>query len=328
MAFIELKNATYKYPYTKEPALKDVSYSFEKGKFYGIIGENGGGKTTLCNLMRGLIPHFYLGKLTGEAIIDGVDVREWDTAEISAQIGYVFQNPFTQISGIKETVFEEVAMGLENLGVPKDEILDRVCQVCRQLKIEDLIKNNPNELSGGQRQRVAFASIIVMDPETLIIDEPTSQLDPEGTEDVFEIIHTLKGRGKTLVLVEHKIDLIAEYCDEILVMQHGSIAASGPTKKILSDLSVLDKGAMLPGAAIFGHEMQRAGKPLREIPITVDEAAALVAERGKAEWQSRLKTRALATPTGLRRWRTLTSPYSPASGWRLWGRTAPARPPA
>lgn len=281
MAFIDLKNVTYKYPYTREPALKDVTFSFEKGKFYGVIGENGGGKTTLCNLIRGLIPHFYLGKLQGEAIIDGTDVRDWDTAEISAKIGYVFQNPFTQISGIKDTVFEEVAMGLENLGVAKDEIIDRVAEVCRMLKIEQLIKNNPNELSGGQRQRVAFASIIVMDTDTLVIDEPTSQLDPEGTEDVFEIIHTLKNSGKTIVLVEHKIDLIAEYCDEIIVMQHGSIAASGTTKKILSDITTLDKGAMIPAAAIFGHAMEKAKKPLGDIPITVDEAAALVARRGR-----------------------------------------------
>ncbi|MEA5050930.1 MAG: ABC transporter ATP-binding protein [Oscillospiraceae bacterium] len=279
MAYIELRNVTYKYPYTRDFALKDINYSFERGKFYGVIGENGGGKTTLCNLIRGLIPHFYLGKLKGDAIIDGTDVRDWDTAEISAKIGYVFQNPFTQISGIKDTVFEEVAMGLENLGVPKDEIIDRVADVCRLLKIEDLIKNNPNELSGGQRQRVAFASIIVMDPDTLVIDEPTSQLDPEGTADVFEIIHTLKNSGKTIILVEHKIDLIAEYCEEILVMQHGSIAASGSAKDVLSDLSTLDKGAMIPAAAIFGHKMEEAGKPLGGIPITIDEAAALVGNR-------------------------------------------------
>ncbi|MEA4912777.1 MAG: ABC transporter ATP-binding protein [Oscillospiraceae bacterium] len=279
MAFIELKDVTYKYPYTKAPALKDVTYSFEKGKFYGVIGENGGGKTTLCNLIRGLIPHFYLGKLKGEAIIDGTEVRDWDTAEISAKIGYVFQNPFTQISGIKETVFEEVAMGLENLGVPRDEIFDRVIDVCKLLKIEHLAKNNPNELSGGQRQRVAFASIIVMDTDTLVIDEPTSQLDPEGTQDVFEIIHTLKSSGKTIILVEHKIDLIAEYCEEIIVMQHGSIAASGGAHEILSDLKTLERGAMIPAAAIFGHKMEQAGKPLGEIPITIDAAASLVANR-------------------------------------------------
>ncbi len=280
MAFIELRNVSYKYPYTKEYALKDVTCSFEKGKFYGIIGENSGGKTTLCNLIRGLIPHFYLGNLEGEVIVDGTDIREWDTAEISAQIGYVFQNPFSQISGIKSTVFEEVAMGLENLGVPKDEIIEKVINVCELLKIEDLVINNPNELSGGQRQRVAFASIISMETDTLVIDEPTSQLDPEGTEDVFAIIKTLKQSNKTILLVEHKIDLIAEYCDEIVVMEKGTIVFNGPTAEIFSNPEIIKHGAVIPEVAKFGHEMKAAGKALSNIPVTLDEALALIKERG------------------------------------------------
>jgi len=279
MAKIELSNVSYKYPYTKNYALKDITYNFESGKFYGIIGENGGGKTTLCNLIRGLVPHFYQGKLKGGVLVDGIDIRDWDMDELSAQIGYVFQNPFTQISGIKKTVFEEVAIGLENLGVPKEEIIEKVTNVCRLLKIEDLIKNNPNELSGGQRQRVAFASIISMETEMLIIDEPTSQLDPEGTNDVFEIIRTLKESNRTTILVEHKIDLIAEYCDEIIVMNKGSIVFSGPTHEVLTNPEIMEVGAMMPQSAIFGHAMKKAGKPLAEIPITLSEAATLVKER-------------------------------------------------
>jgi len=279
MAKINLRNVSYKYPFTRNYALKDITHTFDSGKFYGIIGENGGGKTTLCNLIRGLVPHFYKGKLQGEVIVNGTDIREWDLGELSAQIGYVFENPFTQISGIKSTVFEEVAMGLENLGVPKEEIIEKVMNVCKLLKIEDLIKNNPNELSGGQRQRVAFASILSMETEMLIIDEPTSQLDPEGTEDVFEIIKTLKQSDKTLILVEHKIDMIAEYCDEIIVMNEGGIVFSGTTHEILSDAGIMDYGAMMPQTAIFGHEMAKAGKPLARIPITLDEATSLVKAR-------------------------------------------------
>ena len=274
MAFIELKDVSYKYPYTKDFALQNVTCSFEKGKFYGVIGENGGGKTTLCNVIRGLIPHFYLGIL-----VEGKDIREWDTADLSSRIGYVFQNPFTQISGIKPTVFEEVAIGLENLGVPKQEMLERVTKVCEQLDIGHLIKNNPNELSGGQRQRVAFASIIAMDTETLVIDEPTSQLDPEGTESVFNIINQLKHSNKTIILVEHKIDLIAEFCDEILVMENGTIAFSGPTKEVLAKRELMDHNAAIPEVAKFGHAMADAGKPLSRIPVTLNEAFNLVNER-------------------------------------------------
>jgi len=276
MAKIELRNISYKYPLTKTYALKDVSYTFDSGKFYGVIGENGGGKTTLCNVIRGLAPHFYQGTLEGEAIVDGIEIRDWDMDELSSRIGYVFQNPFTQISGIKKTVFEEVAMGLENLGHPKEEIIERVTQVCRMLKIEDLITKDPNELSGGQRQRVAFASIISMDAQILVIDEPTSQLDPEGTEDVFQIIETLKSSDKTIILVEHKIDLIAEYCDEIIVMNEGSIVFSGPTHEILCKPELLEHGAVIPQTAVFGLEMEKAGKPLERIPITISEAISLI----------------------------------------------------
>lgn len=279
MAIIELKNVSYRYPLTKKYALRDVNYSFDSGKFYGIIGENGGGKTTLCNLIRGLIPHFYKGKLKGDVLVDGTDIRDWDLGELSARIGYVFQNPFTQISGIKRTVFEEVAIGLENLGVPKEEIIEKVSKVCTLLEIEDLIEKDPNKLSGGQRQRVAFAAIISMESEMLVIDEPTSQLDPDGTEKVFNIIKTLKTSDKTIILVEHKIDLIAAYCDEILVMNEGRIAFSGPTYDVLSNKEIMEQGALIPQSAVFGHEMKRVGKPLNQIPITVDDAVKLINER-------------------------------------------------
>ena len=279
MAFIELKNVSYRYPYAKEFALKDVTVSFEQGKFYGIVGENGGGKTTLCNLIRGLIPHFYQGSLEGEALVDGKDIREWDMAELGIRIGYIFQNPFTQVSGVKPTVFEEIAMGLENLGVPKDEIIERVVRVCERLHIGELIKKDPNQLSGGQRQRVAFASIMVMDMPTLVIDEPTSQLDPEGTGDVFDIISELKNSNKTIILIEHKMDLIAEYCDEVVVVREGRVALNGPTKEVLKDVRLPEMGAVMPEAARFGHAMAAAGKPLADIPVTVEDALRLIRER-------------------------------------------------
>ena len=279
MTVVELKNVNYKYPLADEYALKDVSFQLEEGRFYGLIGENGGGKTTLCNLIRGLVPHFYRGELEGEARVFGMDSKEHNAEELAVRIGYVFQNPFNQMSGIKSTVFEEVAMGLENLGVEKEEIIRKVEEVCHFLGIEELMEKNPCELSGGQRQRVAFASIIVMDNEMLVIDEPTSQLDPQGTENVFEIIRGLKEAGKTIVLVEHKIDLIAEYCDEVIVMKEGSIVCSGETQDILSRMELLDYGAQIPESAVWGHEMEKAGMPLSQIPITTGQAVRYAKER-------------------------------------------------
>lgn len=272
MSFIELKNVSYRYPLSKEYALKDITFSFDKGKFYGIIGQNGGGKTTLCNLVRGLVPHFYQGTLTGDVLIDGVDVRKADMDALSTKIGYIFQNPFTQISGVKETVFEEIAIGLENLGVPKAEMIDKIIEVVKLLKIEHLIKNNPNRLSGGQRQKVAFASIIAMDSDVLVIDEPTSQLDPEGTADVFDIIHMLKEKGKTILLVEHKVDLIAEYADQVLVLNNGEMVKCGSADEVLSDKSITNKGASIPQSALLGIELKEQGIPLDYIPITKIQA--------------------------------------------------------
>lgn len=240
---IELKHVTFSYTLAENKALDDVSFTFEKGRFYGVIGENGGGKTTLCNLLRGLIPNFFKGEMSGQVLYDGTDMKDLDVDALSVDIGYVFQNPFTQISGVKKTVFEEVALGLENLGVPPEEIVKRVIDVLKLLEIERLALNNPTELSGGQRQRVAFASIIVMDPDILVIDEPTSQLDPEGSRRIFDIIETLKKRNKTIVLVEHKINMIARYCDEVLVMKDGKLVRSGSAQEVLSDALLPSLGA-------------------------------------------------------------------------------------
>lgn len=279
MAYIELKDVTYTYPLMKQPALKNITASFEHGKFYGVIGENAGGKTTLCNLIRGLIPHFYKGKLEGQALIEGEDVRTLDIDLLSTKIGYIFQNPFTQISGVRKTVFEEIALGLENLGMPREEMIEKVLHIAKLVHIENLLQNNPNALSGGQRQRVAFASIIAMDTDTFVIDEPTSQLDPEGTEGIFEIIHTLKEQGKTIILVEHKVDLLAEYADEILVLYKGELIAKGATKDVLSDVSLSEKGVLLPRTVMLNQKLTEKGITLDHVPVTKDDCVSALRKR-------------------------------------------------
>ncbi len=277
MAYIELKDVDYVYPLAKEPALKQVTASFERGKFYGVIGENAGGKTTLCNLLRGLIPHFYKGKLKGDVLIDGEDIRTLNMDVLSTQMGYIFQNPFTQISGVKNSVFEEIALGMENLGIPKEEMIEKVFSIAELLNIEHLLQNNPNALSGGQRQKVAFASVIAMDTDTFVIDEPTSQLDPDGTAGIFEIIHKLKEQGKTIVLVEHKIDLLAEYADEVLVLKKGELLAKGRTSEVLSDFTLTGQGVMIPHTVSFYQEFSARGHVFSKVPITKSECVSQLA---------------------------------------------------
>ncbi|MCI8639284.1 MAG: ABC transporter ATP-binding protein [Coprococcus sp.] len=282
---MECKNVTYSYPLTKKPAIKDLNLKLERGKFYGVIGENGSGKTTLCAVLRGFAPSFYKGEMEGEVLVEGKKIGEYG-GELAKKIGFVFQNPFTQISGVKDTVFEEVAYGLENFGVPVEEIERRVVDVMKMTDIEHLAEKSPFELSGGQMQRVALASVIVLEPDLLIIDEPTSQLDPEGTESVFAIIQKMKEKHKTIVLVEHKIDLIAEYADEVLVFKDGTMIANGDKKEILSDMSLLEQGAALPQVAILGRKLQEKGLSLSTIPVTEKQAVEVIAEALKERKRS------------------------------------------
>lgn len=221
--------------------------------------------------MRGFIPHFYKGELEGEMLIEGKDIREWEMGDLAAKMGYIFQNPFTQISGTKDTVFEEIAFGLENLGVEVPVIKRKVEQIIELFGLEDLQNKNPQQLSGGQRQRVSLASIMVMDPEILIIDEPTSQLDPQATEEVFKIINIMKQKGKTIILVEHKMELIAEYTDDAILLEEGKVVVHDKTKTVLSNLKSIDHGVTLPQYALLGHEMRNKTE-LTDIPVTESEA--------------------------------------------------------
>ena len=269
---IELKNFSFKYELQEEKTIKNLDLYVKQGEFVGIIGKNGSGKTTLCNIIRGIIPDFVQGEITGNIIIDNKNINDIERGEMAELVGFVFQNPFSQISGIKKTVFEEIAYGLENLGVPREEIRQRVTDVIKLLKIEDLQDKNPNELSGGQSQRVAIASIIVMNPKVLIFDEPTSQLDPLGTEEIFDILKLLKSQNKTIILVEHKIDLIAEYADRVVVMDDGEIIFNGETHEVLSNDKIEQHNVSMPIVSKLAYKLNEE-KPgfFKNIPITLDE---------------------------------------------------------
>lgn len=277
-AAIEFRQVSYTYPLAAGPAIRDMSFRLERGKFYGVIGANGSGKTTLCSLIRGFAPSFYKGDLQGQVLVNGVPTVDHKQGELSLKIGYVFQNPFNQISGVKKTIFEEVAFGLENFGVPVEEIERRVVDVMERTNITELAEKNPFELSGGQQQRVALASIIVLEPDILVIDEPTSQLDPESTDSVFRIITDMKKANKTIILVEHKVDLIAEHADDVLVIHDGQLVRFDTAQQVLSDMELLQYGVQLPQVAILGNRLRERGMPLPEIPITEGQARRMIGQ--------------------------------------------------
>lgn len=271
MAYIEFKNITYTYPLAEKPSISGLNINLEKGKFYTILGANGSGKTTVCNILRGFIPNFFQGKMEGEIILDGKNLEEYTLGELSSRIGYVFQNPFNQITGARDTVYGEIAYGLENFGVPVEEIKERVDRIMEITNTSYLKDKNPFELSGGQQQRVALASVLVLEPDVLIIDEPTSQLDPQETERVFDIIKKMKNMGKTILLVEHKIELVAEYSDDILVLENGKLIRFGEKHDVLSEIELQNHGVMLPQTVILADKMRKKGLNLKEKIITSDE---------------------------------------------------------
>lgn len=273
MAVLELKDVTFKYQLAKETILENISLSIEKGEFVALVGRNGVGKTTLCSIMRGLIPTFHTGTMSGQVLLNGIDISDMSIGDLALHIGFVFQNPFVQVSGVKQTVFEEIAYGLENLGVERSEIIRRVDEMLVQLNIGHLKSKHPMQLSGGQSQRVALASVLVMDPGILIIDEPTSQLDPQGTEEVFETIRLLKERKKTIILVEHKVDWVAEYADRVIVINDKHIVKDASASEVFSDPMLLETGNNLPQVALLVLRLKGSGKTdIENIPTTLDEA--------------------------------------------------------
>lgn len=279
MGYFKIENVNYKYPLEEKQALKNINIEIKKGEFWAIIGKNGSGKTTFCNMLRRFVPDFYKGELTGTITLEDKELKDYSQKELVQKIGFVFQNPFTQISGVKDTVFDEIAYGLENLGLYKEEIISRVEKILKLLEIEKLRDRNPYDLSGGQKQRVALASIIAMDPDILVIDEPTSQLDPKGTEDIFKIINLMANEGKTIILVEHKLELIAEYAENILVLDEGEIILSGKAEEVLNNKILLEKEIGMTQYSILAYELEKARKvEFEEIPITKEKTIELLKE--------------------------------------------------
>ena len=277
MGYFKLENVSYQYPLENRKVLKNINLDIKKGEFWAVIGKNGSGKTTLCSILRRFVPDFYKGELTGKITLEGKELKEYSQKEIVQKIGFVFQNPFTQISGVKDTVFEEIAYGLENLGLEREVIISEVEKILKLLEIEKLRDRNPYDLSGGQKQRVALASIIAMDPDILVIDEPTSQLDPKGTEDIFKIINLMANEGKTIILVEHKLELIAEYAENILVLDEGEIILSGKAEEVLNNKILLEKEIGMTQYSILAYELEKTGKvELEEIPITKEKTVELL----------------------------------------------------
>lgn len=234
MSILRVEQFSFQYLQAKTNALRAVTCEFEPGSVTAVVGANGAGKSTLCYALAGFIPHFFKGKLQGKVYANGADTQQTPLAQLVTRVGMVFQNPFNQISGAKLTVAEEVAFGLENLGIARDEMETRVARTLQLFGLEHAAQKSPFALSGGQQQRLALASIFIMEPPVMILDEPTSQLDPQGTRQVMETIQTLAAHGRTIVLVEQKLEWIARLAARVLVLDKGALVGDGEPRAILS----------------------------------------------------------------------------------------------
>ncbi|TRO51057.1 ATP-binding cassette domain-containing protein [Candidatus Bathyarchaeota archaeon] len=278
MTIIETKNLTYTYPGGMQPSINGVSIKVQKGEFVLITGPSGCGKTTLCRCFNGLIPHFYQGELKGEITVAGMDTITHETHEMAKSVGLVFQNPENQLFAL--SIEKDVAFGLENLGLPREEMRQRVEWALKLTNIHELRERSPHEVSGGQQQRVAIAAVLAMRPEIIVLDEPTSFLDPLSAETIFEVIHELNRKlGITVVLVEHRLDLTAKYADRIIIMDEGKVCFDGNPRKVLSTEETRLIGVGIPKATFLYHILKKDGVNLGEdTPLSSQELVTLLKE--------------------------------------------------
>jgi len=252
---LTLESVSYRYAGALRSSLHDVSLELRDGEVLGLVGASESGKTTLCLVASGLAPRTVGGALSGRVLLDGVDAAPMAIHELAGRVGIAFANPATQLSGVSGTVYEEVAFGPMNLGLPLPEVIARTDRSLASLGIESLAERDPARLSDGQQQLVAIAGLLAMAPAHLILDEPTAQLDPAGTVLVADALSRLASEGASILIAEHKTDLLAEICTRVVVLDAGRVARDGPAREILDDASLPMLGVAAPAPA----RLRRAG---------------------------------------------------------------------
>lgn len=267
---LSLERVSYRHAGAVKPALRDIDLSVGAGEVLGVVGPNEAGKSTLCLVGAGLAPRAIGGTLRGRVLVDGVDLASLATHELPAHVGIIFQDPSTQLSGVARTVYEEVAFGPSNLGVPRAELIERTESALGALHIDDLAARDPAHLSGGQQQLVAIASMLAMRPDHLILDEPTAQLDPGGTSLVADALARLAEASIPILIVEHKADLLARVATRVVVLVEGAIAFEGATGAVFAEERLETIGVSQPGAMRLRRLVIEAGLD----PSALDRAVA------------------------------------------------------
>jgi energy-coupling factor transporter ATPase len=275
VSIIETKGLTYTYQGGTKPSIRDVSIKIEKGEFIILTGPSGCGKTTLCRCFNGLIPHFYNGTLQGAIKVAELNVMEHQIHELALHVGFVFQNPENQLFAL--SVEKDVAFALENLGTSREEMWKKVEWALKTVGAYEFRERAPHELSGGQQQRVAIASVLAMQPDVMVLDEPTSFLDPLGAKKIFEVIAELNRKlGITVILVEHRLDLAAQYANHVVIMDEGKVVLDGKPRDIFNLDEARLIGVGIPKATRLFQILREDGINLKDAPVSSEEAAELL----------------------------------------------------
>lgn len=272
---VEIRNVTYSYSRADRPALCDINLTIQPGQFMAIVGPTGAGKSTLCYCLNGAVPRLFGGEMTGTVIVAGLDTFENEIPVMAQHVGLVVQNARNQLFNV--CIEGEVAFGCENLGLPREVIRQRIQETLAFIGLEGLEEREPSSLSGGQQQRAAIACVLAMQPDVLVLDEPTSELDPVGSQQVMQIIARLNRElGKTIVLVSHDTEFIAQFADRLIVLDEGRLVGDGSPKEIFSQVDFLHQVRIQPPQVTeVAYKMRQRGCPIEEFPLTVEQAAQL-----------------------------------------------------
>jgi len=271
LKLIEVRDLSFRYLGSSNYALRDVNLEIKRGEFVVLAGKSGCGKTTLLRCLNGLIPHFYEGDFKGRVLVCGKNTLENPPHIISQIAGMVFQNPDSQLFAL--TVEADIAFPLENLGLPREVIRERVDWALKVLGIENLRNRSPFELSGGQKQKVAIASVLAMKPKVLLLDEPTSSLDPVSARSLIESILELNRReGLSIVISEHRLELLLPHADRLVIMDEGRIVYDGDPRVVLKE-DLMPYGISIPFVSEVAKHVNSLGSCLRfsRIPLSVGE---------------------------------------------------------
>lgn len=272
MSMIEIRDLTYTYPGAEEPTLKGVDLEIERGDFLAIVGNNGCGKSTLCKVMNGLIPHFIAGKFTGTVEIDGASTLESEIGELAQKVGYVYQDFENQI--VRPTVLDDASYACMNYGMK--DYLEKGKQALGQCGLEGREQDYIWQLSGGQTHLLALAGAVSLQPDVLILDEPIAQLDPMHADRIYEVLRELNEKyGKTIIVIEHHTEYIADYCKNVLLLKDGHAQWKLPAKEALGRVEELRSCNIFPPqVTLAAYELEQSGLPGSEsprLPSTIED---------------------------------------------------------